>query len=162
MVVHFICRGNAFRSLLAEAYLKSLKLEGVTVFSSGTVAKQYEASNKQNYRKTVDLLARHGLENYTKDHYADPLIPEQAARADVTVCMNQLVIDEARSILELPANTIVWDVADIGEPGRIAHSDSERAKYSEDVFREIADNVDHLVGSRFGSRAYQSFEAKIH
>lgn len=163
MVVHFICRGNAFRSLIAEAYLKSLNLEDVTVFSSGTVAKQYEAANTQNYQKTVGLLERHGLQKYAKTHYADPLDAQQACHADVNICMNQLVFDESKTICELPANTVIWDVTDIGETGRIARSDAERAKFSEDAFRQITRNVDELVLSLgLKQKAYQSTPAKLH
>jgi protein-tyrosine-phosphatase len=156
MIVHFICRGNALRSLIAEAYLKSLELDDVTVISSGTVAKQYKDSNKQNYRKTLALLDHHGLLKFAKKHYADPLNKEQAAHADVTVCMNQLVFDEATRQCQLPANTIVWDVTDIGETGRIARSDAERAKFSEDAFNQITRNVDSLVQSLgLVQKAYQ-------
>lgn len=36
MNIHFVCRGNILRSVIAEAHLKSLNLEGITVISSGT------------------------------------------------------------------------------------------------------------------------------
>lgn len=163
MVVHFICRGNAFRSLLAESYLKSLNLDDVEVISSGTVAKAYEEINKPNYQKTLALLDRHGLKKFAKPRYADMLNAKQANQADVTVCMNQRVFDESKSVCKLPQNTIIWDVSDIGEAGRIARNDSERAKFSEDAFDQIVQNVDRLVQSLgLGQKAYQSSPAKLH
>jgi predicted protein tyrosine phosphatase len=36
MNIHFICRGNVLRSLIAETYLRSLELPNITVISSGT------------------------------------------------------------------------------------------------------------------------------
>ena len=145
MVIHFICRGNAFRSIIAEAYLKSLNLDDVWVISSGTLAKESEPSNRENYQKTLALLDDHHLLKFAKTHYADQLNATRAARADVTVCMNGLVAEEAKKSFDLPANTVVWDVTDVGETGRIAHNDADREKYYEDAFEQIRRNVDQLV-----------------
>lgn len=38
MHIHFVCSGNVFRSRLAEAYLRSKELAGITASSSGTRA----------------------------------------------------------------------------------------------------------------------------
>ena len=46
MIVHFICRGNAFRSIIAEAYLNSLKFENLKATSSGTAAAVDRAGNR--------------------------------------------------------------------------------------------------------------------
>ena len=55
-IIHFICRGNAFRSIIAEAYLNSLELYYLSVLSSGTAATLYEARNLANHRMTLELL----------------------------------------------------------------------------------------------------------
>jgi len=145
MVIHFICRGNAFRSLIAEAYVNSLKLENVKVFSSGTVAEQYYESNIGSYRKTLDLLRRHGLEIYAKNHFGDQLTPERVTRKQIAVCLNTIVYDEARKICDLPQQTFVWNVIDLGEYGRVAHSDEERERYMKDVLKDIIKSANSLV-----------------
>ena len=56
MIIHFICRGNSFRSIIAEAYLNSLEIKDSRVLSSGTAAAPDKARNLAYYRMTLDLL----------------------------------------------------------------------------------------------------------
>jgi hypothetical protein len=44
-----------------------------------------------------------------------------------------------------PASPRIWSVADVGEPGRIAYTESAEQLYREEAFQEIAKNVDRLV-----------------
>jgi len=145
MTVHFICRGNALRSLIAEAYLRSLGISDLEVMSSGTVANEYKTANKVNFQRTRTLLRRHGIEQFAKDHYADQLQKSQPIIGDVVVCMNRRAYDECMQLGKLPKYTLVWDITDIGEPGRIPSSVAERWKYMEDVYQEIVQDVDRLV-----------------
>lgn len=148
MTVHFICRGNAFRSLIAEAYLKSLAIDGVTVMSSGTMADEYRDFNKDNYQQTLDLLRRHGIVQFAKTHYADKLTPERLIDTDIAICINELVAQECSTQeLKLPANTQVWDVADIGEKHRQVSETVGREAYLDEVYDEIAAAVDELAKS---------------
>ena len=71
MIIHFICRGNSFRSIIAEAYLNSLEVKGWSVFSSGTTAALDKARNLVYYRKTLALLERHGIREFAKADYGD-------------------------------------------------------------------------------------------
>lgn len=145
MVVQFICRGNAFRSIIAEAYLNSLQIPDLTVLSSGTVASKHKKDNSVNFPKTLALLNRHGIQQYAKNHYADDLKQELLDESDIAVFLNKIAFNEANERYKVPENTKVWDVTDIGEEGRIATSQMERENYSEEVFREIVENVDELV-----------------
>jgi hypothetical protein len=43
------------------------------------------------------------------------------------------------------ASPQIWSVADIGEPRRIANSESESELYREEAYREIVANVDLLI-----------------
>ena len=145
MIVHFICRGNAFRSIIAEAYLNSLMLDDWAVLSSGTTAAAHEERNLPNYRSTLAILEAHGVREFAKDGYGDQLTQERVDTADLTVCLNRRVYDECLQRVTFPASPRIWSIADIGEPGRIAHSDQERWRYREDAYQEIAGNVDGLV-----------------
>jgi protein-tyrosine-phosphatase len=147
MVIQFICRGNAFRSIIAEAYLNSLRIPKLTVMSSGTVAGTYKESNLINFPKTLALLKRHGIKQYAKDHYADNVTQNLLDKSDIAICLNKIAYEEAVSSFKLPKKTHVWDVTDLGEEGRIATTETERESFMEDVYEEIVKNVDKLVES---------------
>ena len=64
MIIHFICRGNSFRSIIAEAYLNSLEIKDSRVLSSGTTAASGRARNLAYYRMTLFLLEKHGIREF--------------------------------------------------------------------------------------------------
>ncbi len=145
MIVHFICRGNTLRSIMAEAYLKSLNINGIQVLSSGTRADYYKIYNVDNFARTVSLLTAHGLGKFVKKHHADQLDQSRLESGDITICMNQLVYDECSSFGNIPTKTFVWSVSDYGEGERIPTSEEEREKYREDMYQEIVVDINKLV-----------------
>jgi protein-tyrosine-phosphatase len=142
MKIHFICRGNVLRSLIAETYLRSLKLPNITVSSSGTNVDLTDPTEREYFANTIALFKRHNLEKYAKDT-SHQLTQERADSQDVTICMNQRVVDEAKSLVTLPSNTINWDIVDIGEGHRTVPEDIQL--YEEEIFKEIVARVDRLV-----------------
>jgi protein-tyrosine-phosphatase len=145
MIVHFICRGNVFRSIVAEAYLNSLKFKDLTAISSGTVAEVERAGNRAAYTQTLGLLAKNGILEFAKTGYGEQLTPMRLAGTDVVVCMNQRVYDECRQLVSLPASTRIWSVTDIGEPGRVAQTEPGKTLYREEAYREIVEGIDQLI-----------------
>ena len=145
VIIHFICRGNSFRSIIAEAYLNSLEVKGWSVLSSGTAAALDKARNLIYYRKTLALLEEHGVREFAKAGYGDQLTQSRLEKADIAICMNQRVYDECLRIVAFPASPRIWSVADVGEPGRIAYSESEEQFYREEAYQEIVKNVSRLV-----------------
>ena len=104
-----------------------------------------KARNLVYYRKTLALLEKHGIRKFAKADYGDQLTESRLEKADIAICMNQRVYDECLQIVAFPACPRIWSVADVGEPGRIAHAKSEEPFYREEAYREIVKNVDRLV-----------------
>jgi len=152
MIIHFICRGNAFRSIIAEAYLNSLELKDLSALSSGTAATWYKARNLANHRMTLQLLEEHGMRGFAKVGYGDQLTQSRLGKADIAVCMNQRVYDECMRCVTFPVDPCVWSVADIGEPGRISDVESKRQLYREEAYQEIIRNVERLVSDVLGGK----------
>jgi protein-tyrosine-phosphatase len=145
VIIHFICRGNCFRSIIAEAYLNSLEVRGWRVLSSGTTAALDKARNLAPYRNTLALLETHGIRRFAKADYGDLLTESRLEETDIAVCMNQRVYAECREIVTFPAGLRIWSVADLGEPGRIVSAESDKDLYREEAYQEIVKNIDHLV-----------------
>jgi protein-tyrosine-phosphatase len=144
MIIHFVCRGNVHRSLMAEAYVKSLKLPDVEVRSSGTVAEKFREENTAIFRRLKELLVEHGLGEFTKQR-SDQLTQTRIDGVDVTVLMNAIVKTEAEKIVTLPENVIVWDITDAGEGKRIILPGEDELKYAEEVFAELKLNIHALL-----------------
>jgi protein-tyrosine-phosphatase len=142
MKVHFICRGNVLRSLIAETYLRSLQLEGVEVMSSGTNVDLSDANERQYFANTMAILKRHGIDQFAKP-LPEQLTQQRADGQDITVCMNQRVVDEASRLVTLRAGTICWNIVDIGEGDRM--NTKHRELYEEDIYQEIVTRVDRLI-----------------
>src|SRR5215510_1019058 len=145
MIIHFICRGNSFRSIIAEAYLNSLQLENLKATSSGTAAAADRAGNLAAYTKTLGLLAKNGIREFAKADYGDQLTQACLEGADVVICMNQRVYDECQQLVTLSASTRIWSVADIGEQGRTAHTEPGKNLCREEAYQEIAEGISQLI-----------------
>lgn len=145
MTVHFICRGNTFRSIIAETYLRSLELAGVETVSSGTIGKAHKEANKHNFQLTRALLDKHGILAFANKDYGNQLPAGKPAAGDVVVCMNDRVRQEGEQIGVPLKSAHVWDITDIGEPGRIPKDEAERISFMEDTYQEIVAQVNKLV-----------------
>jgi protein-tyrosine-phosphatase len=145
MKIHFICRGNVLRSLVAEAYVKSLEVENVDCISSGVCVDLNDSVERGYFQSTISLLERHGISQYAKQT-SDQLTQERVDGADVTVCVNVRAFDEASSLVNLPQDTIIWDVVDIGEGARALNKDIKETRigYEEEIYAEITRHVNQL------------------
>ena len=123
----------------------------VQVLSSGATAAAHQAENLANHGITLGLLEKHGIREFAKAGYGDQLTQSRLAEADITICMNQRVYDESLQCVRFPASPRIWSVADIGEPGRISQVESERQRYREEAYLQIAENVDQLISDIFAA-----------
>jgi protein-tyrosine-phosphatase len=145
MIIHFICRGNSFRSIIAEAYLNSLKSKKLKAMSSGTAAAVDKLGNLAAYTETLGLLAKNGIREFAKAGYGDQLTQSRLDGTDLVICMNQRVHDECQQLVTLPACTHIWAVADVGELGRIAYTEPVKSRYREEAFQEIVEAIGQLI-----------------
>ncbi len=128
--------------LVAETYVKSLELKNVDVTSSGTNVNWEDETERKYLSDTLRLLNNNGIKEYAKD-LPEQLTQQHVNHQDITVCMNQKVIDEAKKIAVLPEDTINWNVIDIGEGHRVVDTDKEL--YLQEIYDEIAQKVNELV-----------------
>jgi len=111
--IHFICRGNVYRSRLAEAYAKSLLRDDsdIQISSSGIEAKLALNGN-------VDVDAVKALEVDNLKHHLAPnwlqTTQELIDSLDVIVFMNDSVYDDASKLFNLPKEKCVtWHIKDV-------------------------------------------------
>jgi protein-tyrosine-phosphatase len=111
MHIHFVCRGNIYRSRLAEAYAKSLTQdEDVEVSSSGIEADLALSSDVNPY--TRDLLVAESNDRHLKPSWTQST-QEHIDTADVVVFMSPTVYEGANKFLEIPVDKArVWHIPD--------------------------------------------------
>lgn len=143
MNIHFICRGNVLRSLIAETYLKSLNIPDVRVISSGTNVDWNNPQEREFFDNTIAVLKRHAIHHFAKPQ-AEQLTQSRIDNyRDIVVLMNQRVVDEAENIVALPTTSQNWSITDIGEGHRTDRSN--RSRYEEEIYQEITAKVDKLL-----------------
>jgi protein-tyrosine-phosphatase len=142
MKIHFICRGNVLRSLIAETYLKSLNLDNINVISSGTNVDWNDPKEREYFHNTLQVLKRHNIDSYAKaaPHQLDQNRLDEYE--DLVIVMNQKVLDEVNKLVVLRRKTYNWEITDIGEGNRINTEDREQ--YEEEIYQEIINKVNEL------------------
>lgn len=145
MKIHYICRGNVVRSLMAETYTRSLRIPDIETSSSGTVADRHRDRDFtiKHRKRTIELLSRHDLDRFAKSA-SNQLTQEVVDAQDLIICVNDRAYNEATDIVNLPPDTMIWHVDDIGEGQRIL-SNEDRTQYEEAIYDEIKSNVDALL-----------------
>ena len=111
--IHFICRGNVYRSRLAEAYAKSLLPQhtNLVITSSGIQA-------NLNLDGDVEAAALAALEAENIQNYLAPTWRQTTQKildeADLLVFMNDTVYQDACHAFQVqPDKCIVWHIKDI-------------------------------------------------
>ena len=142
MNVHFICRGNVLRSLIAETYLKSLNMDNINVISSGTNVDWGDPQEQEYFSNTIDVLNRHTIDSYAKSRPDQLTQVRLDSHSDVVVLMNNRVANEARRLVEFPGKVHDWMIIDIGEGNRT--NIKKREQYEEAIYQEITLKIDEL------------------
>jgi len=148
MIIHFICKGNVYRSRLAEAYLNSRQLPNLKSFSSGIIA-------ATNGNGIISWYAQRIIEKENLVLFESPgwqqTTKEILAQADFTVFMLEEFYDHCRQKLGFtPKNYEIWDIKDIGEfllssTGMLPINEMENIQASEETFKLIKEKIDDLI-----------------
>lgn len=146
MNVHFICRGNLLRSLIAETYLKSLHIDGMNVISSGTDVNWDDPQEREYFANTLGVLKRHKINTYAKNKPNQLDQTRVNEYGDIIVLMNERVVNEANKLVKFPVEAHNWMIVDIGEGDRT--NEAEREQYEEAIYQEITQKVNELFSTR--------------
>lgn len=154
MIIHFICRGNTYRSRLAEAYLNSKRLSSLKSISSGIIASANESGPISWYGQRI-------LQNEKLVPFESPGWQQTTKgllkQGDFTIFMQQEHYDYCRKKLDFnPKNYEIWNIKDLNEflffSTRIRPAtEMEKIKASEETFGIIKGKIDGLI-NRFSKK----------
>ena len=111
--IHFICRANAYRSRLAEAYALSLLEDNTDIKISSSGIEADRALHGDAAPKTVRLLSEESIQNYLTSTW------HQTTQKDIDdndsiIFMSQTLYSQASDLFKLPEDKIkVWDIPDV-------------------------------------------------
>lgn len=108
--IHFVCRGNVYRSRVAEAYAKSLKKDAWEISSSGIAANKYANRSLHSWARAIGR--KHGFDAYFNPRTTQTTA-EMLHEQDVIVFMRSDVFNDARNMFDFNAGKcLVWDIKD--------------------------------------------------
>jgi protein-tyrosine-phosphatase len=143
MTIHFVCKGNTFRSRLAEAYLNSKQIPNLKVISSGIKADVNECGPITWYAQRLiqqDKLIP--FEKPTWEQTTKVLLEE----GDLTIFMHQNIYDFCIEHFDFNGkNFQIWEIPDIRVHLRTLAEEVEKMQVTERIFEEIKEKVDELV-----------------
>jgi protein-tyrosine-phosphatase/8-oxo-dGTP pyrophosphatase MutT (NUDIX family) len=146
--IHFVCRGNTYRSRLTAAYLHTLTDDRFAISSSGIAADHSTVKTCEPY--ALATAEKHGL-TYGMQASKTQTTTELLQAADVVVFMNKDVYDEACKMYEFDTRkAVVWRVADIRDAKKAEvlaeHSDAALIAAAAGTYRAIKKHCDDLYG----------------
>lgn len=147
MKIHFVCRGNTYRSRLAEAYFNSLTIPGYFAVSSGIAASRDQNGPITSY--AARIIAAHGFTKYGKIGWTQST-KEDLEAADIVVFMNEDVYRDCSLALgPVMQRFYVWSVEDVTPEGLDVNTIDALvdATYSE-IVNDVHGLVEILLGEK--------------
>ena len=130
--VHFVCRGNIFRSRLAKEYLYQHS-HGIKVVSSGVEANRAHFGSISHHASI--LMKKHGLKNRQRSWVQTAQY--NIDRSTVVIFMSKTILSDAQKILDLSStNYLVWDIPDIKH-----NTPATDIAQSEQIYQKIIHNI---------------------
>lgn len=148
MIIHFVCKGNAYRSRLAETYLKSKRIRGFKVISSGVLAAKSQNGFISWY--TQRIIQYESLTQYSKQNWQQTT-SVLLNKADINVFMDKKNYEYAKSNFGYnDDNYEIWNIPDLDDLGftikrETLEEDLKRIKATDDTYQKIREKIDELI-----------------
>ena len=114
MIVHFICKGNAYRSRLAEAYFNSKKLSNFRAISSGVEEEKHKEENGPISWAAERILQNNSLISYMSN-FSKQTTKNLLNKSDFIVFMSQEYLNYCKQKLTYKSTDYdVWEIKDFG------------------------------------------------
>ena len=147
MRIHFICIGNSFRSIIAEAYAKSLHLKDYEFSSSGLMGEASRLRNLVPHEYIEKRLENEGLKEYIKQNWGENTHQVTINNADLCVYMNKIVEKEGLYQKLKFKKTITLDIDDVDEGSNLTKPDTTYEFIVDETYPKITKSVDKLISS---------------
>ncbi|OGH41922.1 MAG: hypothetical protein A3H79_03870 [Candidatus Levybacteria bacterium RIFCSPLOWO2_02_FULL_36_8b] len=150
MIIHFICKGNGYRSRLAEAYLSSKRIKNLKVISSGVLALKSDNGFISWYAQRI--IQYEDLINYSKPSWQQTT-SILLNKADINIFMDKKNYEYAKNNLSYGAgNYEVWNIPDIDDFGFIVkretlEKEQEKIKITEETYQIIRRKIDEFIST---------------
>lgn len=144
MNIHFVCRGNVFRSRMAEAYARSKIGKHIKVSSSGIEAQIYPEDYLSSYAQIP--LEEAGLTKYasSKRVQTSQLLLN---KANVIIFVDPSVEKDTRAKFKVPLKAYVrtWNIDDIDGHDLGQPTNDEKIALGKETYSKIRKGVDKLL-----------------
>ncbi|HMT39934.1 MAG TPA: NUDIX domain-containing protein [Candidatus Saccharibacteria bacterium] len=133
--IHFVCRGNVFRSRIAREYLAKHS-EGIKIISSGIMADHKLFGSISHHAKA--LMKQHGLEDHQKKWVQTT--QRNIDSSTLVIFMSQTILADAKKMIDL-TNTkyLVWNIKDISP-----NSKENNTEKAEQIYQSITEEIKKL------------------
>ena len=133
--IHFVCRGNVFRSRIAKEYLAKHS-EGIKIISSGIMADHKLFGSISHHAKA--LMKQHGLEDHQKKWVQTT--QRNIDSSTLVIFMSQTILADAKKMIDL-TNTkyLVWNIKDISP-----NSKENNTEKAEQIYQSITEEIKKL------------------
>lgn len=111
--IHFVCRGNVYRSRLAEAYAKSILQNKTSAQISSSGIEAENALNGDIDPETTRLLSEEMIQSYLTPTWHQ-ITQKDIDDNDIIIFMSKSLYAQASKLLTLPKNKVqVWSIPDV-------------------------------------------------
>lgn len=139
--IHFVCRGNTFRSRLAAAYLHNIAPKNWVISSSGIDPHEDVTSVK---RYTAAVAKKHQL-SYQINTAKHPTTQAKLDESSIVVFLSKTVYDQACLMFDVSGRkAIVWNIRDVNHYLMDLHSASDNNKSAEKIYQHITQACQNL------------------
>jgi protein-tyrosine-phosphatase len=143
MTIHFICKGNTFRSRLAEAYLNSKQTPNLKVISSGIEAEVNECGPIAWYAQRI-------LQNNNLIPFEKPVWEQTTKllleKGDLTIFMHQNIYNYAVKHFGFDGKDFeIWEIPDIRIHLLTLEQEFDKIEATEKIYAEIKQKIDELI-----------------